>query len=399
MATGEFPMKTEFYDRIDEVSADDWNRLAHPHSWTLSHEYWKVIHDARLEGFRFGHVVIRGDDGGIDALATYYEVATDIAIFAPAWLRRILFGVRRLFPGFLKIRMLECGAPVCLVSPPLVVDPEKDLAKRVTELNRALDRQARRWRCWLIVVRDFEPDTERMVPLMTADGYRWLDGLPNTWMDVKWATVDDYVGSMQSYYRSKLLKHVRRCTDAGIRCEVVSDFAQLAPVMAAQWRVVHDSASEYQREQLNAAYYQGMAERLPGRALALLFYRGDTLIGNALVLHDNDVLRWLFFGREKAENDGLYLFTGYNVVATAIKLGVRRVEMGLTTYPVKQDLGAQVVPIRFAIRSPVTWLHRVVVPVYSALNDTPDVHNRDIFKRETGNKRRRQPGKKALATA
>lgn len=387
-------MKTQFFDHIDDVPEAEWNRLAHPHSWTLSYEYWRTIWDAKLEGFRFGHVAVLDDTGQINALTTYYEVSTDVAIFAPAWLRRILLGVRRFFPGFLKIRMLECGAPVCLVSPPLVVDPQLDPAPLIAQLNHALDQQARRWRCWLIVVRDFEPDAQAMLPAMTEAGYRWLDGLPNTWLDIRWATADEYVASMQSYYRSKLLKHVRRCTDAGIRCELRQDFADLAPVLQRQWQVVHDSASEYQREQLTAAYYEGMATHLPGRAMALLFYQGDTLIGHALVLHDNEVLRWLFFGREKAENDGLYLFTGYNVVATAISLGARRVEMGLTTYPVKQDLGAQVVPIQFAIRSPVAWLHRVVVPVYSILNDTPDIRNRDVFKRP---KPVRHPKKRVVA--
>jgi len=36
-------------------------------------------------------------------------------------------------------------------------------------------------------------------------------------------------------------------------------------------------------------------------------------------------------------NDSLYLYVVQAVIQTTIELGAKRLEMGLTTYPIKQD--------------------------------------------------------------
>ena len=89
------------------------------------------------------------------------------------------------------------------------------------------------------------------------------------------------------------------------------------------------------------------------RSKVILFYQDDKLVGHALLLVDGETLRWLYVGREVAANDGLYLYIAQTVVETAILLGAKRLEMGLTTYPIKQDLGAEVTPIKIALRA--TW--------------------------------------------
>ena len=56
--------------------------------------------------------------------------------------------------------------------------------------------------------------------------------------------------------------------------------------------------------------------------------------------------------------------------------------MGLTTYPIKQDLGAQIAAIDFALRSPSRLIDTFVVPVYRLLNRTPVRRDRNVFKAE-----------------
>jgi predicted N-acyltransferase len=185
---------------------------------------------------------------------------------------------------------------------------------------------------------------------------------------------------MQSYYRSKLLRHLRRVQRAGIRHELVEDFAGLAETLHRQWLIVHQGADEFEREVLTSAFYHEFATRLGNCSKALLFYRGEELVGHALLLHDGELLRWLYFGRNTAANDSLYIYVGHAVIETAIRLGARRLEMGLTTYPIKQDLGAQIAPISFALRSPSRLIDPFVAPVYRLLNRTPALRDKNVFK-------------------
>ena len=115
--------------------------------------------------------------------------------------------------------------------------------------------------------------------------------------------------------------------------DLVEDFAPLADELCRQWLIVHERANEFQREVLTPAFYRELSLGLEGAAKVLRFFREDVFVGHALLLHDRDTLRWLYFGRAEPINDSLYLYVAQAVIETAINLKVRRLEMGLTTLP------------------------------------------------------------------
>ena len=237
---------------------------------------------------------------------------------------------------------------------------------------------------FLIVVRDFEPNAHALEHEFRRHGYHWIDSLPNTYLDIEWATPAQYRASMRSYFRSKMMKHLKRNQAAGITHRLIDDFDDIAETLHAQWMVVHESASEFQREVLSADFYRRFAQDMGAHSKAILFYRDDQLVGHALLLIDGKTVRWLYVGREDAVNDGLYLYVAQTVVETAILLGAKRLEMGLTTYSIKQDLGAEVTPIKIALRA--TWgiINPFVGLGYGLLNSVPKTSPRQIFKTEQG---------------
>ena len=346
----------------------------------MSRAFWHVLEQSRLNDFEYRYVLFVDDAGQAQGLSSFYSVTTDIAIFAPAPLRAALNVFRRIWPGFLKIRMLECGTPITITSPPFVRGAGVSNGEIVEALNDVLRRTARAEGQLLIVIRDFEPDALDLELAFRQHGYHWIDSLPNTYMDIRWNTPEQYLASMRSYYRSKLLKHLKRNQSAGISYRLVDDFEELADTLHAQWTTVHESASEFQREVLTPTFYRRFSQDMGACSKLLLFYRHETLVGHALLLIDGEVLRWLYVGREIASNDSLYLYVAQKVVETAILLGAKRLEMGLTTYPIKQDLGADVVPINIALRSAWGVINPFVGIGYALLNSVPKPTARHIFK-------------------
>jgi hypothetical protein len=232
----------------------------------------------------------------------------------------------------------------------------------------------------IIVIRDFEPEAQHLRAEFERLGYYWGDSLPNTYIDIVWATPQAYLASMKSYYRSKLLRHLRRNQALGVRHELRENFDDLAQTLCRQWMVVHEQADEFQREVLTPAFFREFSVKLGAHSKVLLFFRGDELIGHALLLQDGDLLRWLYFGRNEAVNDSLYIFVAHTVIETAIRLGVRRLEMGLTTYSIKHDLGARSVPIKMALRTVIGAANWLVALIYPLVNSPPPAHNKNIFK-------------------
>ena len=381
-------MKTAVFSTIRDVRKEHWNGLLAGASCTFSHEFWEAVESAHLENFSYRYVLFFRDDtdpasAAPVALASFYSVTTDIAIFAPPWLRGILTNIRKASPGFLKLRMLECGTPVSLNSPPFPLGAAISPRELIETLDALLQKTGQAEGQALIVIRDFEPEAQHLRPEFERLGYYWGDSLPNTYIDIAWATPQAYLASMKSYYRSKLLRHLRRSQALGMRHELRDDFDDLAPTLCQQWMVVHNQADEFQREVLTPAFYRELSLRLGPRSKVLLFFRHDELIGHALLLHDGELLRWLYFGRNQATNDSLYIFVGHAVIETAIRLGARRLEMGLTTYPIKHDLGARSVSIKMALRTVIGATNRLVPLIYPVVNSPPPAHDRSIFKKDT----------------
>lgn len=372
-------MDIKIFNNIREVPREHWDRLQNGHSCTYSYDFWDVIEQSGLNDFRYMHALIYDDTGTAVASTSFYTITTDIAIFASGRLRSVLAWIRRLFPDFLKLRMVECGTPITL-NEPFVTGADVDRGTVIKAIGDLLLRTARDNGCFFIVCRDFQPESAALLPDFKALGYHIVDSLPTTYMEIAWSTPEAYLASMKSYYRSKLTKHLRINRDQGIRHELRENFDDLADVLCAQWQVVHRQADEYQREVLTPEFYREYSSRLGSRSKVLLFYRETALIGHALLLMDGGLLRWLYFGRSEAVNDSLYIYVGHTVVETAILSGAKRIELGLTTYSIKKDLGAYMSPIKLALRSPRGLINPFVGLVYPLLNHTPDIQNKTIFK-------------------
>ena len=278
--------------------------------------------------------------------------------------------------------MLECGTPIILNSPAIVTRPDINPEDVLPVLHDLLLRTARREGQFLVVVRDFEPNAAGLEPVMQSMGYCVVPSLPNNYLDIRWNSIDQYRASMKSYYRSKLMKHLKRNEALQVRHEVVTDFHAMADLLCQQWLIVHQQADEFQREILTPAFYRLLSLQMGDRSKVILYYRGEELVGHALLLLDGEMLRWLYFGRKEAVNDSLYIYVAHSVIETAIQLGAKRLEMGLTTYSIKQDLGAQVVPINLALRAASNLINPLVGFFYPLLNNVPDTHNKNIFKQE-----------------
>lgn len=378
-------MKTRVFHNIEQIPEQLWEDLRQNRSITLSHAFWRIVEASQLRHFSYRYLVAYDSSEQLVGFMTTYVVTTDIAIFAPPWLRDLLVKVRRWAPNFLKWKMLECGTPININSPPWAcLENYKNQAR--DQLLSAAQQLAKQERALVTVIRDFDPTATAEQQRMRKLKFALVDGLPNTILNLPWQSMSAYLGSMKSYYRSKLLKHVRRCEHAGMTYEVRSDFSELAQTLCDQWLLVHNNAKEYQREVLTPAFYAALSNTANVAARVVLIHKDGVVIAHALLLLDGKQARWMYFGRNTVANNGLYLFTAYAVIESAIKAGARSLELGVTNYQTKLDLGAHIEPLKFAISLWSGRFNRIAGRIYNLLNSVPLPAQRDVFKNSlTGN--------------
>jgi len=368
--------KVSVFESIRDIPLKECNAIAKPNSYTYSLEFLEMMESSETGDCSHGYVLVY-DENDHPVSATHFTVSrTDIAIFASGWLRTALTKIRRLFPNFLKIRLLECALPISSEH-----RQQGHKEKALQFLGSTLLEIARKHGAFLVIIGAFEPQDHPDEAWLKDLGYRFVPCLPLATLDIEWETPDAYLSAMKSYYRSKLQRHLRINDSKHIRHELRDNFDDLAEVLWQQWLVVHEHATEYNGETLTPDFYKDFSLKFGPRSKVLLIYSKDELVGHALLLVDGDTLRWRNFGRAKAENDSLYIYVCHKVVETAINLGVKHLDMGVTTYAIKRDFGASIVPRKMAIR--VSWgmFNRHVAWLYSLLNHVPEIQGKDIFKR------------------
>lgn len=385
-ADGQTPMnaiqdmyKVSIFESMRDVPLEEWNAVAKPNSCTYSPEFLEMMESSRTSDCSHGYVLVYDDNDHPVSLTHFAVSKTDIAIFASGWLRAALTTIRRLFPNFLKIRLLECALPISSQHQ-LIAGEQAHSEKSMQFLGKTLLEIARKNGVFLVIIGAFEPQDHPNEAWLKDLGYQLVPCLPVATLDIAWESPAAYLAAMKSYYRSKLQRHLRINQSNEIRHELRDNFDDLADVLWQQWVVVHEHATEYNGETLTPDFYKNFSLMFGTRSKVLLIYSKDELVGHALLLLDGDTLRWRNFGRAKAENDSLYIYVCHKVVETAINLGVKRLDMGVTTYAVKRDFGASIVPRKIAIRFSWDIFNRHVAWLYSLLNHVPDIQSKGIFK-------------------
>lgn len=381
MAVTSKNLRYSIYDSIERVPEKYWSQIKSDSSITLGSAFWRTIENSELVDVDCNYIVFY-DRSLTVAVIPCCVIRTDLAIFSSRWLKNILAFVRRFIPGFFTLKILECGSPVTINTPQFIKADEIPTVLFLKKLKSALTKLGRKKGCLIIVVRDFEDghDTDIFRSELKQLGFAWVPSLPNTYLDIKWSSVDEYLSSMRSHYRYKLLKHLAKVDESSLQYELVEDFSDLSDELCRQWHVVHENARELVREVLTPEFYSEISRNMGEHSKVMLFYSKGSLIAHVLLLEDNDILRWLYIGRNQSQKDSLYFYIVHKIIETAITMGVSKLEMGLTTYPIKQDFGAKLVPIYIALRLTVPFLNPMLGPAYRLLHDSTEYPGKRVFK-------------------
>lgn len=319
-----------------------WDRWVPRGHLCLSRRFLRCAAQVEMDGYALLPLQLDDGEGHGSGIAVAYRSAVDVAELGDPRVQRAVRLVRRLLPQWLKYRVVELGLPVG-TGLPAQAGVAPGLALR-TLAQWAIDR-ARAQGDALVVVRDLHADS---APATIAE-LRRLGFVPvpmpsNHLLPLPFASFDAYKAQMRSPYRRRLeqcLKHT-----AGLRCEIVDDFAALAPELAALWRILYERVGRYHRVVITERF-MAAASALP-ESRALLLRRADgSLAGFGLVYFDGPVLRYSSTGftREAARDEGVYLRLIYEVVRLAIESGCEAAALGQSTGEPKLRAGAQTVPL------------------------------------------------------
>jgi len=362
-------LRTRVVPSIHDLPPGLWDaKIANGHPFKSS-KFMACI-EASFTQRRFGYVLITQSEIPV-GLAVVTEEMLDLTLVAPALVGSLVTVVRKLFPGFLRLRLGMVGTFETALRH-WWFDPQR-LRESEFVQQLLIGMRAVCTRSPLLLVRDFEEgraaDTSIAAQFL-ANGFVGLTNFPIAVARLDGLSIDEHFKRLKGKSRANIRNKLRRAQELGFKFERVSEFAGLIDACYPLYLQVHERATDFKREPIPKAFFERVAAQLSGQSnMLLLRAADDSLLGFILTGVSTTMSAPTFIGMDYARTYGTpaYYVMLWKELEYAAAQGCHEVDLGLTSYFVKQTLGAEVVGMNMAARLENTWLRPVLQPLLPAL--------------------------------
>jgi predicted N-acyltransferase len=243
----------------------------------------------------------------------------------------------------MTLRLASLGSP-CTETALLGVSAQVSPAERpvlVRNLLVGFEEAARELRCGLLGMKDVaHSDQALWVVAAAALGYRAIPSLPIAHLDVDFATLDDYLARLSAGARRDMRRKLRAL--ASVRIEIREEIGDVIDQVMALYAETR-SRAELSLEALTRDYFLGVMRGMAGRALMVLYFQGDDLLGANLLLQDGETLLDKYFCMDAARGRplNLYFLSWFTNVRLCLERGWTRYQSGQAAYDAKLRLGSR----------------------------------------------------------
>ena len=353
-------------DALAQVERHAWERLFPGE--LEGYDYLAAVEASGLEGFRWRYLVVE-EEGRLLAAAPAFltEYPLDTTLTGPA--RRVADGLRRVAPDALTLRLACIGSP-CTETALLGFDPavtDRDKPQLLRHILAGLEQTAAQERCGLLGIKDVaEGDSDFWTA--AAPGYRAIASLPSASLNIDFASIDTYLERLSTATRKDMRRKLRVLDQVRVEMRTcIDDVLDRVMALYAETR----ARAEMALEDLTPAYFQGVLQRLGGRAFCTLYWEGDDLLAVNLLLQDGDTLLDKFFcmNAERGRPLNLYFLSWFTNVRLCLDRGLSHYRSGQAGYENKLRLGSQMTRTSNFFRHRNALLNgglRLVAPLFAA---------------------------------
>lgn len=376
------------HDSITKVPAAEWDGIVGRDKIRCKHCFLLAVERSNIAGMKLFYPVVYDAHGRIVAHTIVYLVRSELNIFATGINRKISDAIRKVWKNYLFFRTMECGSPVAL-GDCFSVAKNFDRGALLTCLIRAIEASAEEKKVSAVVFRDFYQEELESYQRLLGKGYSRLDHLPIALMNLPWSKFDDYKKSLRSHYRYNLNKVQARLNRDNITVEITRNFAAHAEVFQSLWDNVYRNANEFRREYLDIAFFENMGKNEGFDCRALILKKDQEIIGFSLLLLDDETLTTMYVGIDYKHNKRYSVY--YNILYLTIDLAIKEnkkiIDMGITCYTPKAQIGCQFAPLSIFVKHLRPIINIFCGPALRIMNPCVTIFEKRVYNSIEGGRR------------
>lgn len=323
---------------IKSIDREQWNDCF---AGTLEDwDYYLAVEQGGVAGFQWRYLVLF--DGpqllaAVPAFITAYSL--DTTLQGPA--KHLTQALRRRWPGALQLGLYALGSPVAErchagVASHLPAARRPQLYQRLLALAR---QDANCFDIGLLAVKDAPVADPPWITACQAAGLQSMPSLPGGWLEVGYASLDEYLGSLGKATRKDLRRLLR---SPGPQVEWRHNIDDVLPDIMRLYEATL-ARSELQFERLGEGYFTAILRQLKGRAACVLYRVDGQLVAFNLLLVEQHRLIDKFFAHDlqQTREHNLYARSWLTNVQYCIDHGIATYECGQAGYASKIRFGCR----------------------------------------------------------
>lgn len=344
----EAPLTLEIHPSVATLPPE-WDDLAPRASVGLERGHLAAAEQAELNGAEPWYLEARRGDQ-LAGIGHFFLLDMDLARLGSEITPPVRQTLEHWMPGFLKLRVVECGFLTALGQGLAACGP--DAPATLAAMARQLERTGLDHGGQVAILRDVPFGEHHRYEGLRELGWLPVLGFPRAVMDLSHGSFDGWLGALKKKRRVEVKRTLRLVDRPEVEIVEIRRFGDHAARLAALWQQVHDRATAYEHEVLNEAWFRRIDAQLPERSSVLAIREQNTIVGYFLLLQGDRELFAAHCGLDYARNGelGTYRNLYLATLRRAYALGVERLNLGITTYGIKHGLGARSEPLVYWVK-------------------------------------------------
>ncbi len=342
------------------------------------HRYYELLEDTLKDGFKYGYLIIESKDS-VCAIQPYFLIDQDLLAGLSGTVKKLIAGIRRLWPRFLFARTMMVG---CTAGEGHLDGDEPSQFAIAASLARSLPQLARQLNCAMIVLKEFPAKYRAPLQCLHDAGFARVPSMPMTTLDIDYKNFEDYLSSMLSpRTRGKVRRKLRAAERAkpAITMSVVGDVTAVIDDVYPLYEKVYER-SPLQFEKLTREFLCEIGRRMPDKVRFFIWRQDNRIIAIGLCLVQGDTLShdYVGFDYTVAFELNLYYRVFHDVIEWAIANGYKRFYSGSLNYDPKWHLRQSLYPVDLYVRhtsGPVNSVLRRLLPLMEPTRWDPILPN------------------------
>ena len=300
--------------------------------------YYEISAETLGEEFDCQYLLLQNKATGQTALQPVFFANQDVLDGLPKSLSAALASPRKVFPGWLKMKMLFAGCPAG--------DGALDCAEpwAVEALVEALGIYARRKKASVVLLKDFPAKYRAALEPFVAGGYRRVPSMPACSLDLDFASFEEFMTARLG--RTLRYKYIKLNKRPAIPWEVLTDVTPIAGELHALYKNTH-ARSKMRFEELTPEFFTRVGREMGDRARYFVWRVDGKIAAFALFLVHDGAMHHLNIGFDYSVSLDLQLYyvTMRDLFRWALDQGLKRYDTGQLNYDPKLHFRMKLAPL------------------------------------------------------